>query len=208
LFLEGGVGWAANLLTDLVEHWAKRSRSAMLTYYAPANLAKDEARELIRKYGESTFRDHLEEMCRDDMLSALEPGKTLEELTEDLTEFDFDALDVSSTQELREIFRTSFAFGCEADDPMTKLAFDPSITKTRLQAVLGSDIGHFDVTDMSQVLVEAFELVDDGLIDEAAFKEFTYTNIANIQTHLNAAMFDGTIIEQAARQDFVQSPIA
>src|SRR6185436_805115 len=81
LFLEGGVGWGVSLLNDLVGHWAKRSRDVMLTRFAPAGLAKEELRALIRQYGATTYRDHLEDMCREDMLSALSPGATLEELT-------------------------------------------------------------------------------------------------------------------------------
>jgi predicted TIM-barrel fold metal-dependent hydrolase len=208
LFLEGGVAWAANLLVDLIGHWEKRSRNAMLTHFAPDRLAKDEVRELFRTYGASTFKEHLDEMCRDDMLSALNPHMTLEQLTERVTEFDFDHLSISSRTELRELFSRSFAFGCEADDPMTKLAFDRSLTKTELRVTLGSDISHWDVIKMNEVLVEAYECVDDGLLDEGQFKNFVYGNAIGVHTALNPHTFDGTIIEDDVRQELERSHVS
>ena len=42
--------------------------------------------------------------------------------------------------------------------------------------MFSSDIGHWDVPDMAGILVEAWELVEDGLIDEADFREFVFAN--------------------------------
>ena len=63
-------------------------------------------------------------------------------------------------------FVPSFYFGCEAEDHANAWAFNTTVTPghSRLHAILGTDIGHFDVTDMSTVLAEAWELVEDGLI--------------------------------------------
>jgi predicted TIM-barrel fold metal-dependent hydrolase len=201
LVLEGGVGWAVMLLNGLVDHWAKRSRDVMLTRFAPARLAKDQLRALILEYGATTYREHLQLMCRDDMLSALSPGATLEELTANVVDFDFDRLDMASPHDIRTLFARSFAFGCEADDPMNPLALDTRIAKTTLRTVLGSDIGHWDVMDMSQVLVEAFEMVDDGLVTESDFRAFTFGNAVHIHSSLNPTFFDGTVIEDEARRE-------
>ena len=35
----------------------------------------------------------------------------------------------------------------------------------RLNALFSSDIGHFDVPDMTEVVPEAYELVEHGLLD-------------------------------------------
>ena len=48
--------------------------------------------------------------------------------------------------------------------------------------MFASDIGHWDVPDMRGVLPEAWELVDDGLLDEAQFRDFTCGNIVHMLT--------------------------
>ena len=57
---------------------------------------------------------------------------------------------------------TQFHFGCEADDPMTALAFDARRNPlgARLRAIFASDVGHWDVPDVREVLPEAWELVE------------------------------------------------
>lgn len=49
-FPEGGVGWARNLLGDLIGHWEKRNRGA-LANYDPANIDEELLAELSRRYG-------------------------------------------------------------------------------------------------------------------------------------------------------------
>ena len=52
-------------------------------------------------------------------------------------------------------------FGAEADDPMTAWAFrDPH----QLHPLFNSDVSHFDVTDMTEVLEEAWELIEHEMI--------------------------------------------
>ena len=65
------------------------------------------------------------------------------------------------------VFTEQCFFGCEADDPMNALAFDAKINPegARLRAMFASDIGHWDVPDFRGVLPEAWELVEDGLVD-------------------------------------------
>jgi hypothetical protein len=66
-----------------------------------------------------------------------------------------------------------------------------------LHPIFSSDVGHFDVTDMSEVLEEAWELVEHGLIDEEAFRAFTFENAARLHTALNPDFFKGTVVEGA-----------
>jgi hypothetical protein len=66
-----------------------------------------------------------------------------------------------------------------------------------LHPLFSSDVGHFDVTDMSEVLEEAWELVEHGLIDADAFRQFTFENAARLHTALNPDFFKGTVVEGA-----------
>jgi hypothetical protein len=76
-------------------------------------------------------------------------------------------------------------------------AFDKRM-KLPLKPVFSSDISHFDVTDMTEVLEEAYELVEDGLLDEEDFSEFTFSNAVKLHTRLNPYFFTGTAVEAAA----------
>ena len=55
----------------------------------------------------------------------------------------------------------------------------------RLRAMFSSDIGHWDVPDMAGILAEAWELVEDGLIGEADFREFVFANPVRFYTSAN-----------------------
>jgi hypothetical protein len=47
---------------------------------------------------------------------------------------------------------------------------------------------------MSEVLEEAWEMVDHGWIDEDDFREFVFTNPVRFFTRANPAFFDGTVV--------------
>jgi hypothetical protein len=97
------------------------------------------------------------------------------------------------------VFAEQCFFGCEADDPMNALAFDPSLTPmgTRLQAMFASDIGHWDVPDFRGVLAEAWELVEDGHVVEDGFRAFTFEHAAALFTGTRPDFFAGTVVEDA-----------
>ncbi len=79
----------------------------------------------------------------------------------------------------------------------------------RLNAMFSSDMGHWDVADMGGILPEAYELVERNLIDEDDFRDFVFTNPVRFYTRTNPGFFDGTRVEQAARQlvaDVAQEP--
>ena len=63
--------------------------------------------------------------------------------------------------------------------------------------MLGSDISHWDLPDVSEVLEEAYEMVEHGWIDESAFGEFVFTNPARFYTGTNPGFFKGTVVESA-----------
>jgi hypothetical protein len=97
--------------------------------------------------------------------------------------YDADLLDefapsaVRSPAEIRDVFTTSFYFGCEGDDPLNTLAWQAMGTPfdAKLKAIYGSDIGHWDVPDMRECAEEACELVADGLLDRDQLQEFLFT---------------------------------
>jgi hypothetical protein len=53
---------------------------------------------------------------------------------------------------------------------------------------------------MTEVLEEAYELVEHGLITEDNFREFVFTNAASLHTALNPEFFQGTVVEDAVAQ--------
>ena len=109
---------------------------------------------------------------------------------------------IRTVDDIRDLYVPQYFFGCEADDPITATAFDPKLNPfgARLQAMFGSDVAHWDVPDMGEVLEEAWEMVDHGLIDEGAFRDFTFTNPVRFHTRVNPAFFDGTAVEGAVAE--------
>ena len=79
------------------------------------------------------------------------------------------------------------------------MAFNTRINPfgAELQAMMGSDIAHWDVPDMADVLAEAWEMVEHGWIAEADFEKFTFTNPVRFYTGTNPDFFTGTRVESA-----------
>jgi predicted TIM-barrel fold metal-dependent hydrolase len=186
-FLEGGVAWAASLFADLVGHWEKRNAAAM-AHLDPAGIDRKLLFELIAAHGPKVDLDPA--------LGAL-PKRVEDPAMLD----EFAACAIERPEDIAELFATPFFFGCEADDPMVRTAFDTAANPfgARLNAVFGSDIAHWDVPDMAGVLGEAHELVDRGLLDEADFRDFTFTNPVRFFTDVNPSFFDGTVVADAVR---------
>ena len=68
----------------------------------------------------------------------------------------------------------------------------------RLNAVYGSDLGHYDLTDLRNAAVEAYESVEDGLMSEDDFRDFVYVNPIKLHAGMNPNFFKGTILEDQA----------
>jgi hypothetical protein len=85
---------------------------------------------------------------------------------------------------------------------MNALAFDTRRNPygARLSAVFASDIGHWDVPDFRGVLPEAWELVEDGLIDEGDFRAFTFEHAVSLWGSTNPTFFAGTVVEHEAER--------
>ena len=203
-FLEGGVGWACNLYSDLFGHWEKRNRKFMLENLKPTNVDSAQMRRLLEKYSaqDRCFQGKIDDIMERN-LDTLEPDITSEELAErnlGATLDDFRNVRIENKDEIRPLFANNFYFGCEADDPMTAVAFDSRL-RLKLKPMLGSDISHFDVVDPAEVVEEAWELVEHGLIGEQDFREFTFTNAVQCYGSMDKDFFKGTVIEQAAASE-------
>ncbi len=185
VFLEGGVSWAAALFSDLVGHWEKRNLSALRRHLDPALIDRELMLELMVRYGKDVPR-----LANDPTRRPAEAEDTLDEWA---------ACGIASAEDIASLFADRFYFGCEADDPLTSMAFNTRVNPfgRELKAMMGSDIAHWDVPDVTEVLEEAHEMVDHGWIDQAAFEKFVFTNPVRFYTETNPAFFKGTVVEAA-----------
>ena len=103
---------------------------------------------------------------------------------------------IESAEDVKQIFEEQFFFGCEADDPMNAIAFDTAKIPqgAQLRAIFASDIGHWDVPDFRNVLVEAWELVEDGHLDAKDFRAFTCDNALAMFSATNPDFFADTSV--------------
>ncbi|MEM7437692.1 MAG: amidohydrolase, partial [Myxococcota bacterium] len=190
-FLEGGVQWAVSLFADLVGHWEKRNIEAVQAYN-PERLDGAAVLSLIMTHGA-------------ELLSRIEDPSRLQEEFDELRGVlsgkqdpmdDFAHVGIERPEQIRDLFIPNFYFGCEADDPMTSTAFNTKANPfgAQLNAIFSSDIGHWDVPDMTQVLAEAYEAVEHGWLTSSAFRDFVFTNVARFCTDANPAFFEGTTV--------------
>jgi hypothetical protein len=145
---------------------------------------------MFDEYGEKLFAG------RDD----LDAGLRFLSNPDDEFNDEFGATGVETVEDIKRLFTERFHFGCEADDPLTALAFDPKRIPlgARLKAIFSSDIGHWDVPDAREVLPEAWELVEKGLATEEDFADLTYNNPISLWVGANPRFFEGTSISVSA----------
>jgi hypothetical protein len=187
-------------------HWEKRHGDAMQANVRPTNLDTQQLAALFTEYGGATYASKIDELMQS--LSTVNPFVSLEDLTERERDIDdFVAAGVDSIEALRSQFANQLYFGCEADDVMTAWAFDKHGNHC-LKPVFSSDVGHFDVVDMSEVLEEAHELLEEGLMTQDDFRQFVFTNAASLHTSLNPDFFKGTVVEEAVATHVLPSNAA
>src|SRR5207245_10322134 len=75
----------------------------------------------------------------------------------------------------------------------------------RLRPIFSTDICHLHVADPTEVLEEAYELVEHGLITEHDLRESVFSNPARLHTAMNPDFFKGTVVEDAVRKE-ISSP--
>jgi predicted TIM-barrel fold metal-dependent hydrolase len=185
-FLEGGVNWARGLLSDLISRWEKRNGTA-IAYYDPANTDRSLLASLLADYAPelvatSTMTDTLASFA----------GESWPDVATD----DFALPRIERKEQFLDRFVSPYFFGCEADDPLTVGAFraDENPLGAELSVLFGSDIGHWDVRDPMQVVPEAYEAVENGLITKVNFRSFVYDNARRFFAGPNPAFFAGTSV--------------
>jgi predicted TIM-barrel fold metal-dependent hydrolase len=192
-FLEGGVGWACSLFADLIGHWEKRNRQA-LENTNPERLDRTMLLTLAEKYGKAA------------VVEAVRRGEGLDDNgdgTGGVSDLDdYSRCQIARKEDFRDLYASRFYFGCEADDPINAWAFNRRANPlgARLNALFSSDIGHFDVPDMTEVVPEAYELVEHGLLTDDDFRDFMFTNAVRFWGEVNPDFFKGTVVEKQAAE--------
>lgn len=191
-FHEGGMAWACSLYSDILGHWQKRNHEA-IRLYDPERLDVDALRTHFQRSGPAAFVERLDRL--EAALQFLsDPGEDPSTLDE------FASALIDDEDDVREVFTHQFFVGCEADDPLVALAFDPKVhAGAPLRPVLGSDIGHWDVPDIATVLDEAAELLDDGILSPENFRALMFENPVALWAGTNPKFFDGTVVEHQVR---------
>jgi predicted TIM-barrel fold metal-dependent hydrolase len=188
-FLEGGVAWASSLYSDMIGHWEKRNGKAMENYN-PANLDRELLLSLFERYGGKLVEGKLDQVSQ---LAGAFGGTREDPQTID----DWRRCGIEKAEDIRDLFVPNFYFGCEADDPGNATAFDTKRNPfgAKLGAIFSSDIGHWDVPDMTEVTEEAYELVEHGLMTEDDFRDFVFVNPVKLWVGMNPDFFKGTRVE-------------
>ncbi len=184
--LEGGVSWACQLYADLVGHWEKRNDKS-ISHLDPARIDTALVAKLFADYGDAHFHARVPGLL--EAFTKLEPAPPFLD--------EWEPCGIRREEDIRDQFVPGFFFGCEADDPGVALAFDTRLNPmgAKLNAMFSSDLGHWDVPDMTGILGEAFELVEHELIDERAFRDFVFANPVRFYTRMNPDFFVGTRVE-------------
>ena len=185
---ECGVSWGMQMLVDVIEHWEKRNIGA-LEMLNPARLDRDELGEYFARYP-----GRLGQLVEGDLFELVQRFPIAGSVPEEPDEFR--AMELSSSADIVQIFASSFYFGCEADDRGIVTAFLQSNPGgAELKAVLGSDIGHWDVTDIAGVVAEAHELVEQGFLTDEQWRRVVYDNPVEMLTRVDPDFFVGTAVE-------------
>ncbi|MCA9511009.1 MAG: amidohydrolase family protein [Myxococcales bacterium] len=187
-FLEGGAGWAVQMLVSLVEHFEKRGVEG-LRERDPAGIDAALFDELVAAHAAG-------------MSTVAGWGETMKRVlgTPDVVD-DFAAAGIASEDDIvRQVSQQCF-FGCEADDPLAGVAFDARRLPggRPLNAMFSSDIGHWDVAHMHEVVPEAWEHVERGWMDRDAFRAFMADHAIRLYGEASPSFFEGTRIEGHAR---------
>jgi len=183
-FLEGGVAWGASLVCDLKERWEKRN-AGQIQQFNPEKIDTDLIMELFDQYGGEVLK------------GKLPPDRISNAPAEPQGVDDFAATGINSLEDFLDRLIPNFFYGCEADDRMNAVAFDTRLLPggRKLGAVFSSDFGHWDVPDMREVLAEAYELVEEGIMSEQDFSAFVFGNPVRLFAGMNPEFFVGTAIE-------------
>jgi hypothetical protein len=161
----------------------------------PALIDWGELERLVRSYGGDLIGEIGDAELRSNLATL--PGIVAPEPPD---RDEFRAVDIKQRNDIYERFVPRFFFGCEADDRTVAFAFsDVNAFSARLQPVLSSDISHWDVLDMAEVVADSFKLVQKEILTERQYEDFVCRNPFRLFTGSNPQFFDGTVLEGYAR---------
>jgi hypothetical protein len=194
--LEGGADWGARVYIHLVDRWTKRGREG-LRNYDPAATDRAELSTWFARYGAELTQGRSidgEDLIRD-TLGARYTRDAQQPRPGELD--DFAAAGIESVSDIKARWVDNFFFGSESDDRTVAHAFNSHANPlgVKINAIYSSDVGHWDVPDLTQVLAESYALVEEGAISEADFKAWVFSNPYKLYTEANADFFKGTAIE-------------
>ncbi len=195
--LEGGADWGAHVFTHLLDRWEKRNHVAVQNYN-PANADLDLLADLFQRYGNDLIKDRPLDKSRlllDSLgVSALPHSRDPNDDEID----DFAQAGIASPQDIKTQWVDSFYFGSESDDRTVASAFNAKLNPlgAKINAIWSSDIGHWDVPDLTEPLAESWDLVEQGVITAADFKALVFDNPYRFYTQANPQFFKGTAVEK------------
>jgi len=170
---------------------------------APTPTSSTDSRllEFARKYGSEVVA---EAVGRGDGLAG-DSNSTLTGGVEDLDDY-FRCKIEKKRRPARTLFVRASTSAARADDPTNAWAFKPQGQSDgrAAQRAVRSDIGHFDVPDMAEVVPEAYELVEARPHRRPDFRDFMFTNAVRFWGEVNPDFFKGTVVEKAAAEVLAQ----
>jgi predicted TIM-barrel fold metal-dependent hydrolase len=200
-FLEGGVAWAVQLLCDIAGHWEKRNPRS-IGIYDPTAVDVDAFARIVAEAGcpaprrGTISKVHVSNRPGDRLDVGISERLRGEKGNAAPQPDEWARSGIDSPEDLRRLFVEPFVFGCEADDRLVAIASDPRLNPVgeRLGAVFSSDSGHWDVPDIGQVLTEAYEGVDRGVLSEDDFRRFVFETSYRFYAG-DPGFFTGTVLE-------------
>lgn len=197
-FLEGGTAWGGVLFQGIVSRWEKRNADNVRQFDS-ANVDLDLMQELFDRYADQIITAHITDDLSPDPPPrdfGLGPADRANPAMLD----DFAACRIGRKEDIVDRFAKPFYFGCEPDDPYAGAAMrgEGMPFGQSINAVFSSDIGHWDVVDARGVAAEAYEQLEDGLMDESQYRDFMFGNAVRLHGGMNPDFFKGTAIEDCA----------
>jgi hypothetical protein len=93
---------------------------------------------------------------------------------------------------LEEMYREAFDRAKSTGDDAQLVSLDFAFRREQL---------YFEILlDMRDAAVEAYEGVEKGLMTEADFRDFVFTNPVKLHCGMNPQFFEGTILQDEARE--------
>ena len=196
--LEGGAAWGANVYIHLADRFSKRSREG-LRHYDPRETDRKLLLELFKKYGDGLTKGRQleEETLIRDTLGSSYTRDARQPAAHELE--DFAAAGIEKVEDIRSRWVDNFYFGSESDDRTVAAAFNDRANPlgAKINAIYSSDVGHWDVPDLTEALAESWQLVEQGVISESDFKAYVFDNPYRLYTQANPDFFKGTAVERA-----------